>query len=255
MATTCPDVDPATTCFRRAKRSAANGRGHTVRLSSGSTGPTFIRKHVRCSRGRHPRIVGNSSRPFPLVPSHIHSFLPARRSLNAASFAAEPRRRSVGLTASFHRPTFPAPRIPASSGARYPRVLRAPWPSQVMRLIPLVYPLVLLLTVATALAAPRTNFVLCMTDDQGWGDTGYNGNPVLRTPNLDAMAAAGVRFDRFYAAYPVCSPTRGSLLSGRNPSRCSTNRRVPFRTPRRFSRSPTNPGPRSRRNRSCRPSR
>ncbi|MFM9029609.1 MAG: sulfatase, partial [Opitutaceae bacterium] len=84
---------------------------------------------------------------------------------------------------------------------------------------PLVYPLCLLLTVATAWAAPRTNFVLCMTDDQGWGDTGYNGNPVLRTPHLDAMAAAGVRFDRFYAAYPVCSPTRGSLLSGRNPSR------------------------------------
>ncbi len=67
--------------------------------------------------------------------------------------------------------------------------------------------------------APRTNFVLCMTDDQGWGDTGYNGNPVLRTPNLDAMASTGVRFDRFYAAYPVCSPTRGSVLTGRNPSR------------------------------------
>lgn len=77
----------------------------------------------------------------------------------------------------------------------------------------------LLLAVATASAAPRTNFVLCMTDDQGWGDTSYNGNPILRTPHLDAMAAAGVRFDRFYAAYPVCSPTRGSLLSGRNPSR------------------------------------
>lgn len=88
-----------------------------------------------------------------------------------------------------------------------------------MRLVsPYLFP-VLLLGLATALAAPRTNFVLCMTDDQGWGDTGYNGNPVLRTPNLDAMAAAGVRFDRFYAAYPVCSPTRGSLLSGRNPSR------------------------------------
>ncbi len=58
-----------------------------------------------------------------------------------------------------------------------------------------------------------------MTDDQGWGDTGYNGHPVLKTPNLDAMAAAGLRFDRFYAAYPVCSPTRASVLTGRHPTR------------------------------------
>ena len=65
----------------------------------------------------------------------------------------------------------------------------------------------------------RLNIVLAMTDDQGWGDTGYNGHPVLKTPNLDAMAAAGVRFDRFYAAYPVCSPTRASVLTGRHPTR------------------------------------
>jgi arylsulfatase A-like enzyme len=68
-------------------------------------------------------------------------------------------------------------------------------------------------------SADRPNVVLCMTDDQGWGDTGYNGHPVLRTPHLDAMAAVGVRFDRFYAAHPVCSPTRGSVLSGRAPGR------------------------------------
>jgi arylsulfatase A-like enzyme len=76
--------------------------------------------------------------------------------------------------------------------------------------------------VATAAPAPRAdrpNFVLCMTDDQGWGDVGYHGHPVLRTPHLDAMAAAGVRFDRFYAAHPVCSPTRASVLSGRTPGR------------------------------------
>ncbi len=58
-----------------------------------------------------------------------------------------------------------------------------------------------------------------MTDDQGWGDTGYNGHPHLRTPNLDRMAREGVRFNRFYAAAPVCSPTRGSCLTGRHPSR------------------------------------
>jgi arylsulfatase A-like enzyme len=65
----------------------------------------------------------------------------------------------------------------------------------------------------------RPNIILCMADDQGWGDVAYNGHPVLKTPNLDAMAAAGLRFDRFYAAAPVCSPTRGSVLTGRHPNR------------------------------------
>jgi arylsulfatase A-like enzyme len=65
----------------------------------------------------------------------------------------------------------------------------------------------------------RPNIVLCMADDQGWGDTAYNGHPDLQTPNLDAMAAAGLRFDRFYAAAPVCSPTRGSVMTGRHPNR------------------------------------
>jgi arylsulfatase A-like enzyme len=58
-----------------------------------------------------------------------------------------------------------------------------------------------------------------MTDDQGWGDTGYYGHPHLKTPALDAMAGEGIRFDRFYAAAPVCSPTRGSCLTGRHPYR------------------------------------
>jgi arylsulfatase A-like enzyme len=61
--------------------------------------------------------------------------------------------------------------------------------------------------------------VLCMADDQGWGDVGYYGHEVLQTPVLDKMAATGLRFDRFYAAAPVCSPTRGSVLTGRHPSR------------------------------------
>ena len=65
----------------------------------------------------------------------------------------------------------------------------------------------------------RPNVILCMTDDQGWGDVGYNGNPVAKTPNLDRMAKEGLRFDRFYSAAPVCSPTRASCLTGRNPYR------------------------------------
>lgn len=61
----------------------------------------------------------------------------------------------------------------------------------------------------------RPNFVLVMADDQGWGQVGYNGHPILVTPHLDAMAEAGIRFNRFYAAGPVCSPTRASVLTGR----------------------------------------
>ncbi len=67
--------------------------------------------------------------------------------------------------------------------------------------------------------AKRPNVILCMADDQGWGDTGYNGHPFLKTPHLDAMSRAGLRFDRFYSGAPVCSPTRGSALTGRHPYR------------------------------------
>ena len=65
----------------------------------------------------------------------------------------------------------------------------------------------------------RPNIILIMADDLGWGDTGYSGNPLAQTPNLDAMAAAGTVFERFYAAAPVCSPTRGSVMTGRHPFR------------------------------------
>ena len=63
------------------------------------------------------------------------------------------------------------------------------------------------------------NIILLMADDQGWGDMAYNGHPHLKTPNLDAMAANGAVFKRFYAASAVCSPTRGSVMTGRHPLR------------------------------------
>jgi arylsulfatase A-like enzyme len=74
-------------------------------------------------------------------------------------------------------------------------------------------------TGADSQACHKPNIILCMTDDQGWGDVAYNGHPVLKTPNLDAMAAAGIRFDRFYSGAPVCSPTRGACVTGRHPYR------------------------------------
>ena len=68
---------------------------------------------------------------------------------------------------------------------------------------------------ASEARGPRPNVVLIMTDDQGWGQTGYYKHPALKTPNIDQMAAGGLRFDRFYAGAPVCSPTRASVLTGR----------------------------------------
>lgn len=68
-------------------------------------------------------------------------------------------------------------------------------------------------------SSARPNVILVMADDQGWGDTGYNGHSFVRTPALDQMAKDGFVFDRFYAAAPVCSPTRASVMTGRNPIR------------------------------------
>ncbi|MGK0138266.1 MAG: arylsulfatase A-like enzyme [Algoriphagus sp.] len=71
----------------------------------------------------------------------------------------------------------------------------------------------------TQKASQKPNIILIMTDDQGWHDVGFNGNDVIKTPNLDLLARNGVIFDRFYSASAVCSPTRASLITGRNPLR------------------------------------
>ena len=69
-------------------------------------------------------------------------------------------------------------------------------------------------SVAQAADPPsRPNVLIVMTDDQGLGDFSYTGNPVLKTPNLDAFAREAVRLTDFHVA-PMCSPTRGQLLTG-----------------------------------------
>ena len=64
----------------------------------------------------------------------------------------------------------------------------------------------------------KPNIILIMADDLGYGDVGYH-NPIIKTPSIDKMAKEGVQFNRFYVSVPVCSPTRGSILTGRNPYR------------------------------------
>ena len=62
------------------------------------------------------------------------------------------------------------------------------------------------------------NFLLIVTDQQRWDHVGAYGNRVLRTPNIDAIAARGWLAERFYVASPACMPNRASLMTGRLPS-------------------------------------
>jgi arylsulfatase A-like enzyme len=72
------------------------------------------------------------------------------------------------------------------------------------------------LTATGIFAAGQPNIILMMADDLGYGDTGFNGNTIIQTPELDKMAQDGVKLTHFYAGGPVCSPTRGTCLTGRH---------------------------------------
>ncbi len=79
---------------------------------------------------------------------------------------------------------------------------------------------VLFMLAATSLAAAdHTNFVFILADDLGWRDLSSYGSPFYETPHLDRLAATGMRFSNAYAACPVCSPTRASILTGKYPVR------------------------------------
>lgn len=67
----------------------------------------------------------------------------------------------------------------------------------------------------------KWNFVIILTDDQGYQDLGCYGSPNIKTPHIDGMAAAGMRFTDYYSGAPVCSPARAALLTGCYPARLS----------------------------------
>jgi len=77
----------------------------------------------------------------------------------------------------------------------------------------------LALNLCARAAAKPPNIVIILADDLGYGDLGCYGHPTIRTPNLDRMAAEGIRFTDFYVAACVCTPSRAALLTGRLPIR------------------------------------
>jgi len=78
---------------------------------------------------------------------------------------------------------------------------------------------ILSLGVVKAAPLPRPHVVLVMADDLGWRDLHCQGNSRLQTPRIDALAKQGIRFTNAYAASPVCSPTRGAMITGLSPAR------------------------------------
>ena len=88
---------------------------------------------------------------------------------------------------------------------------------------PTLLSLIWLLMGGTTLGWSAPNIVLMFADDLGYGDLGSYGNPTIRTPNLDSLAAEGLRMTSFYSA-PSCVPARTQLLLGRYPSRTAVGR-------------------------------
>ena len=78
-------------------------------------------------------------------------------------------------------------------------------------------------------AERRPNFILILTDDQGYNNLGCFGSKKMRTPNIDRMATEGIKFTDFYAAAPICTPTRAALMTGCYPPRVGLH--TPLHTP------------------------
>ena len=81
---------------------------------------------------------------------------------------------------------------------------------------------------AWASTTSKPNIILIFVDDLGYGDIGANGNTLIKTPNIDAIAAGGVRLTDFHASANVCTPSRAGLLTGRYPVRAGLGKKVVF---------------------------
>src|SRR5438046_668388 len=75
------------------------------------------------------------------------------------------------------------------------------------------------LVIATSLRAAPPNILMVLIDDMGYGDLGCYGGTRVATPNIDKLAAEGIRFTQFYVNAPICSPSRVALTTGQYPNR------------------------------------
>ncbi len=83
--------------------------------------------------------------------------------------------------------------------------------------------ILLLLALSPSLFAAQPNFVMVFIDDMGWGDFSCFGNKAAKTPNIDRIAAEGIRFEQFHVNSPICSPSRCALTTGQYPQRWRIN--------------------------------
>ncbi|MDA3929826.1 MAG: arylsulfatase [Prolixibacteraceae bacterium] len=90
-----------------------------------------------------------------------------------------------------------------------------------LRTLTYIFVSIILSSCQTKIVEKQANVILILTDDQGYGDIGYNGNSVIETPTLDRFAETSYRFNNFYVS-PVCAPTRASLLTGKYHYRTGT---------------------------------
>ncbi len=88
-----------------------------------------------------------------------------------------------------------------------------------LRAMTLLFAVAVLLMPNTVYSADRPNIVLVFIDDMGWGDFSCFGNRDANTPNIDRLAAEGVRFEQFYVNSPICSPSRTAISTGQYPQR------------------------------------
>ena len=100
---------------------------------------------------------------------------------------------------------------------------------QTLKAISLTLFVVLRVLTQDIAAAERPNVIIIMTDDQGYGDLECHGNPILKTPNLNQLAAESVRLTDFHVS-PFCTPTRAALMTGRDPARTGAYRTSSGRT-------------------------
>ena len=81
----------------------------------------------------------------------------------------------------------------------------------------------------------RLNFIFILADDLGWTDLSSYGSAFYETPGIDRLASQGVRFTNAYAACPVCSPTRASIMTGKYPARLGITNYLPGKHPTPYS--------------------